>query len=69
MIVIVSELVELDELDGEDVGLVPWGVAVYVTPVVELGPYVNNLLEVGEPSTALPNNNWEQNEVPNGSRP
>ena len=51
-----------DVSDGEDVGLV-LGDAVFITPVVGLEPYVNTLLEVGEPSTApLPNNNWEQNE-------
>jgi hypothetical protein len=56
-IVIVSALDELDELDDEDVGLVLWSVAVFITSVVGLGPYVNNLLEAGEPSAVLPNNN------------
>ena len=46
MIVTASEFDELDELDGEDVGLVLWNVAVFVTPVVGFGPAVNDLLEV-----------------------
>lgn len=62
MIVIVSALDEPDELDDEDIGLMLWCVAIFITSVVGLGPYVNNLLEMGEPSAVLPNNNWEQNE-------
>jgi hypothetical protein len=48
-----GELEEPDGLDGEDVGLLFWTVATFVTALV---PYVKNILDVGEPPPGLATN-------------